>query len=413
MKKVLVLFLLLIPAVQAVVINEVMYNPLGLDSYNEWVELYNPSAEAVNISNWTVCGNQLLEGYINRDDGLTYSENGMIIPPGGFAVVTDGGTGTDVYDNFSVNSSSLALHVNASSICGAPGLNNNFENITLNDSSDFLNDSVNYDDPVAEGFTLERMSNGSWSQSLYINGTPGSQNSVETTTTTTTTIGTTSTTTTATSTITTTVASTTSTTTTTYGSTKLVLEDYPDTFRFGRRYTIDYTFRAGDESFEKLLFVAYLYEGHNNICQESDGRSFKYSDSGYAKEMDNIDEGDKIELSLKVNLKENCDRKYDDDDYTLRGRVYIWNEDEDDWEKYLDKDKTVYVKHNDRCEEETTTTETTTTEETTTIEEEGTGGGSEQPTGRFFFVDPFLIGILILGFFAIVIIIKTFPFRRY
>jgi hypothetical protein len=45
-----------------VVVNEVEFNPPGSDSGNEWVELYNPTNEAVDISGWsleTVHGRQM------------------------------------------------------------------------------------------------------------------------------------------------------------------------------------------------------------------------------------------------------------------------------------------------------------------------------------------------------------------
>ena len=38
-----------------VVISEVMYNPAdSLESGKEWIELYNPTDHAVNISYWTI-----------------------------------------------------------------------------------------------------------------------------------------------------------------------------------------------------------------------------------------------------------------------------------------------------------------------------------------------------------------------
>ena len=37
-----------------VVINEIMASPSGADDGNEWVELYNPEEEPINISGWTI-----------------------------------------------------------------------------------------------------------------------------------------------------------------------------------------------------------------------------------------------------------------------------------------------------------------------------------------------------------------------
>jgi hypothetical protein len=37
-------------------INEILYNPLGADEGNEWVELYNDGESAVDLSGWTILG---------------------------------------------------------------------------------------------------------------------------------------------------------------------------------------------------------------------------------------------------------------------------------------------------------------------------------------------------------------------
>ena len=46
-----------------VVVNEVMVNPYGDDTGQEWIELYNPGNEPVNLNGWTVkdCAEQAME----------------------------------------------------------------------------------------------------------------------------------------------------------------------------------------------------------------------------------------------------------------------------------------------------------------------------------------------------------------
>lgn len=169
-------------------INEIMYDPSntqGKDEWNEWIELYNPSINDVNVSGWKVCGIILEEGYINRTDGKTYYNGSMIIPSHGYAVITDGGTGTEVYDNFNVSSDSIALHVAASSICG--GLDNGKDEIILQHANNFTIDFVEYSHKwgaKGNGYTLERInatgpsnSQENWKESYNIAGTPGRQNS--------------------------------------------------------------------------------------------------------------------------------------------------------------------------------------------------------------------------------------------
>lgn len=43
-----------LPATKHIVINEVEANPSGLDAGNEWVELFNPLGEAVDLSGWRI-----------------------------------------------------------------------------------------------------------------------------------------------------------------------------------------------------------------------------------------------------------------------------------------------------------------------------------------------------------------------
>jgi len=122
----------------SVIINEVMYNPDQCsDNYCEWMELYNDGND-VDLTNWTLCGNNLLQGYVNRS-GFIHLNTTNILYSGSYAIISDGGSGTEIYENFNANNNSLALHVNVSSICG--GLTSN-KTIILNDSSGMLIDSI-------------------------------------------------------------------------------------------------------------------------------------------------------------------------------------------------------------------------------------------------------------------------------
>src|SRR3989338_3964298 len=89
-------FLLSIGISNAIVINEIMADPVADESLNEWIELYNNESASINVSNWTIGDdndNDTLEG------GL-YSNEGTIIPAYGFAIITD--DATRVYNNFKI-----------------------------------------------------------------------------------------------------------------------------------------------------------------------------------------------------------------------------------------------------------------------------------------------------------------------
>ena len=64
-----------------IVINEVEANPAGDDDGNEWVELYNPSSYAVDISGWRVSSTH------GRTASVTISQ-GTMLQPGKYKIIT-------------------------------------------------------------------------------------------------------------------------------------------------------------------------------------------------------------------------------------------------------------------------------------------------------------------------------------
>lgn len=126
---ILVLSIFLVGNVSAVIINEVMPWPTQKDDFNEWIEIYNPGTSSVNLSEYTLCGKQLLEGFIDHSDNLIKQEKGIILEGGKYAIITDGGSGTEVYSNFAINPDALAVHADASSLCSR--LTNTGKNISL------------------------------------------------------------------------------------------------------------------------------------------------------------------------------------------------------------------------------------------------------------------------------------------
>ncbi len=180
MRKIISLFVffqfLFLPCFGQVVINEVMYNPTteqGGDSYSEWIEIYNPTNESVNLSGWELCEKELLAGYINHTDsegeGL-YLNEGTNLSPNQYAIITDGESGTEVYQYFNVSEDALALHVDAGSLCDGR-LNNDGETINLSNGT--YTEIVNYNNSAGwpeakDGYSLQRINS---SQNLSNNST--------------------------------------------------------------------------------------------------------------------------------------------------------------------------------------------------------------------------------------------------
>lgn len=148
-KPVLVSLLLVLPvAHSAISISEIMAAPEGEDDLNEWVELYNNGSEPINLSGWIIgdlADNDTLEG------GLFFGQ-GAIIPPGGFALITD--DKTRVYDNFNVSPEAVHLYSDDASI--GNGLSNNNDSVFLFDSLGSLIDQFPYS-RTASGKSIVRI----------------------------------------------------------------------------------------------------------------------------------------------------------------------------------------------------------------------------------------------------------------
>ncbi len=146
-----------------ILINEVMYNPVTNDNYNEWIELFNPTNKPINISNWTIDDNSAkdyLEGDFDNGNGTT------IIPPKGYAIIAD--RETKIYENFSIPIDAIRLYVDDSSI--GNGLGNNGDKLILKNKTEEIIDAIEWGndysdisgmpaDIIGEGFSLSRYQN--------------------------------------------------------------------------------------------------------------------------------------------------------------------------------------------------------------------------------------------------------------
>lgn len=151
----------------AIVINEIQYSPAG-DGV-EYVELYNPTSQSVDLSGWNVDG-----------IGLTIDE-GTVIMPRGYVVLTES------IPDFHVNYPSAARTV---LVQFDGGLKKGGERVTLSTADDVVIDSVNYRltgdwplGPDGNGPSLELVNPQSdnslginWASSSVSGGTPGTAN---------------------------------------------------------------------------------------------------------------------------------------------------------------------------------------------------------------------------------------------
>lgn len=143
------LFLLCPTYVLSISISEVMYNPIASDDYSEWIEIY--SDVSLDLTNATLCGSKLMSGYLNHSDRKTYDNFSSVLPANSYAIITDGGTGTDAYVNYNI--SGIAFHVTTSSLCG--GLTDSGKSIFI-EKDGFVLENITYVNIAHEGNSISK-----------------------------------------------------------------------------------------------------------------------------------------------------------------------------------------------------------------------------------------------------------------
>lgn len=148
-----------------IVINEFMYLPGGDEP--EWIELYNNTAEPINLKDWKIK---------DKTSQIKISNDTLVIDAHSYLVVSEDSLGN--FYNDSIN-----IHIK-----NIPSLNNSGDEIVLVDSLGERIDSIKYSDSWGsiKGVSLERKAfNGSsndssnWHTSIALEGaTPGHYNSV-------------------------------------------------------------------------------------------------------------------------------------------------------------------------------------------------------------------------------------------
>jgi hypothetical protein len=161
-----------------ILLNEVMFNPAGTESGDEFVEILNTSPDTVNLTGWQI-------GDGSGSDFLSDLGEGTFLAPGQYGLILD----PDYFEN-STSYEDLIPH--GCLICtldgstfGSGGLSNSqAETVILVDGSGIVIDQHTYSLETPAGYSEERVEIQSlpgfdtWKTSLYWNGTPGGLNSV-------------------------------------------------------------------------------------------------------------------------------------------------------------------------------------------------------------------------------------------
>jgi hypothetical protein len=154
-----------------VIINEIMYNPFT--GQNEWIELYNPGDQPVDLTDWAISNADKKKKFIKSPDL-------MLLNPKNYVIITEDSSFFDDWPEVSA-----PVLVPAASF---PTLNNESDQIWLYDLVGLPMDSVFYSAAWGNsgGVSLERIrpdrnstDPANWSACVAAKGgTPGRQNSL-------------------------------------------------------------------------------------------------------------------------------------------------------------------------------------------------------------------------------------------
>lgn len=162
-----------------VVISEVMFDVVGADYHDEFVELFNCADSAVDLSGWQISDS-------SGADQILDAGQGLILSPGQFAVILDGSyfENSTTYDSV-IPPEALILKISDGAF-GNNGLSNSTpERVMLLNASGDLVDAYRYTLDNAPGFSDEKINlcapatADNWANSRRLGGTPGFKNSVE------------------------------------------------------------------------------------------------------------------------------------------------------------------------------------------------------------------------------------------
>ncbi len=161
-----------------IILTEIMFDPDTLESHNEYVEIFNPGLDSVNLSNWTI-------GDADEPDLLMDAGSGLVIQPSQYGIILDASyfDNSSLYDSL-IPEAALVLTIEDGSF-GRYGWSNTASEPVILISSE--GDTVQvylYTPDNLPGYSDEKIfltpDNAilNWKNSQNLHGTPGFENSV-------------------------------------------------------------------------------------------------------------------------------------------------------------------------------------------------------------------------------------------
>ncbi len=176
---ILTMFCKFSPASPQVVLTEIMFNPAGSESDDEFIEIVNLSeSESVDLTGWQISDSTGFDKIIAVDEGL-------VLDPGQFGIILDPSyfENSNTYDDL-IPENSLILTLDNTTF-GDRGLSNSTpETVSLINAAGDTVSRYTYSLGNAMGFSDEKIdlvgpnTPENWADSKVLNGSPGAPNSV-------------------------------------------------------------------------------------------------------------------------------------------------------------------------------------------------------------------------------------------
>jgi len=170
-----------IPLSAQITFSEMMFDPIGDENSDEWIEIYNTSDSLISLEGWTI----QVDGSVDSLRIYESAASGWGLQPREFAIVHDSDypDGSQSYE--SIIPDSVPRFIIADSRFGQYGLSNsNARLIQLIDTTESVISEYQYSPNNPEGYTDEKViltgvnDSENWENSNSLNGTPGFKNSV-------------------------------------------------------------------------------------------------------------------------------------------------------------------------------------------------------------------------------------------
>jgi len=162
-----------------VVLTEIMFNPLGNENADEFIEIYNTGSTTINLSGWKVSDGE-------DDDILMPLDQGMLLETGQFGLILDPGYfdyESDTYENL-IPVSALVVTIDNSTF-GSRGLHNSVaETVSLIRAGGDTVSRYTYTTDNDEGYSDEKIvpwegdEPTNWANARSLKGSPGGWNSI-------------------------------------------------------------------------------------------------------------------------------------------------------------------------------------------------------------------------------------------